>query len=98
MPDGVDMTTVSLTIEKLSDVNMDAAIAGMERAAKQLSQFDVDIIYQSGVPPIVRRDPGFRKELEDRLSQASGLPAMTDMGAVLAAMRYNNRLPDVSSG
>ena len=49
MPDGVDMTTVSLTIEKLSDDNMDAAIAGMERAAKQLSQFDVDIIYQSGV-------------------------------------------------
>ena len=88
VPDGVDMTNVSLTIEKLSDDNMDAAIQGMERAARQLAQFDVDMIYQSGVPPIVRRDPGFHKELEDRLSQASGLPAMTDMGAVLAAMRH----------
>ena len=87
VPDGIDATNVSLTIEKLSDDNMDDAIKGMERAAKQLAQFDVDMIYQSGVPPIVRREPGFHKELEDRLSQASGLPAMTDMGAVLSAMR-----------
>jgi maleate isomerase len=90
VPDGFDMTTVSLTIQQLSDDNMDEAIAGMERAARQLSNFDVDLIYQSGVPPIVRRDPGFHKELEDRLSQASGLPAMTDMGAVLEAMRACN--------
>lgn len=88
VPDGIDMTTVSLTIQQLSDDNMDEAIAGMERAAKHLSNFDVDLIYQSGVPPIVRREPGFHKELEDRLSQASGLPAITDMGAVLAAMRH----------
>jgi maleate cis-trans isomerase len=34
----------------------------------------------------VARQHGFHKELEDRLSQASGLPAITDMGAVIAAM------------
>ena len=86
-PPGIDMTTVSLSVQQISDEDMDQAIAGMERAAKQLSNYDIDIIYQLGVPPIVRRDPGFHKELEDRLSQASGLPAMTDMGGVLAAMR-----------
>ena len=87
VPDGVDMTTVSLTIQQLSDDNMDEAIKGMERAAKQLANFDVDVIYQSGVPPVVRRGLGFGDELADRLSQASGLPAITDMSSVIDAMR-----------
>jgi maleate cis-trans isomerase len=85
-PEGVDMTTVSLTIQQLSDDDMDQAILGMERAAKQLSNFDVDVIYQAGVPPIVRKGLGFHRELADRLSQASGLPVVTDMGGVLDAM------------
>jgi maleate isomerase len=87
VPDGVDMTTVSLTIQQLSDDDMDEAIKGMERAAKQLANFDVDVIYQSGVPPVVRRGRGFGDELADRLSQASGLPAITDMSSVIDAMR-----------
>src|SRR5215471_14426328 len=82
VPEGVDMTTVSLTIQQLSDDDMDEAIKGMERAAKQLASFDVDLIYQSGVPPVVRRGSGFGDELADRLSQASGLPAITDMSSV----------------
>ena len=87
VPDGVDMTTVSLTIQQLSDDDMDEAIKGMERAAKQLANFDVDVIYQSGVPPVVRRGLGFGDQLADRLSQASGLPAITDMSSVIDAMR-----------
>ena len=86
-PEGVDITTVTLTIQQLSDDDMDEAIKGMERAAKQLANFDVDVIYQQGVPPIVRRGPGFHKELADRLSQAAGLPAFTDMSGVLEGMR-----------
>jgi maleate isomerase len=88
VPDGVDITTVSLTIERLTDDNMEEAIAGMERAAKQLSNFDVDVIFQSGVPPIVaRQKPKFAEEIQDRLSQAAGLPAITDMAAVIDAMQ-----------
>jgi maleate isomerase len=86
-PDGVDMTTVSLTIQQLTDDNMDEAIKGMERAAKQLANFDVDLVYQSGVPPVVRRGFGFGDELAERLSQACGLPALTDMSCVIDAMR-----------
>ena len=72
VPEGVDMTTVSLTIQQLSDDDMDEAIKGMERAAKQLANFDVDVIYQSGYrqwcgadgasatnwPIVCRRRPG----------------------------------------
>jgi maleate isomerase len=67
-----------------------AVIKGMERAAKQLANFDVDLIYQSGVPPVVRRGSGFGDELADRLSQAAGLPAITDMSSVIDAMRTAN--------
>ena len=56
VPEGIDMTTVSLTIQQLSDNDMDEAIKGMERAAKQLANFEVDVIYQSGVPPVVGAD------------------------------------------
>jgi len=87
VPDGVDITTVSLTIQQLTDDNMEEALSGMERAAKQLANFDVDVIYQSGVPPIVARGtPGFANEVQDRLEQASGLPCITDMAGVIEAM------------
>jgi maleate cis-trans isomerase len=87
VPEGIDITTVSLTIQQLTDDNMEEALASMERAAKQLANFDVDVIYQSGVPPVVARGtPGFADQLQDRLKQASGLPCITDMAGVIAAM------------
>jgi len=88
VPEGVDITTVSLTIQQLTDDNMEEALAGMERAAAQLSRFDVDVIVQSGVPPIVARGtPGFANKLQDRLEKASGVPCITDMAGVIDAMR-----------
>jgi maleate isomerase len=95
VPDGIDITTVSLSISQLTDDNMDEAIKGIERAAKQLSNFDVDVIFQSGVPPVVARGPGFANELQDRISQASGLPAITDMCGVIDAM-HQSRLRTVA--
>jgi maleate isomerase len=86
VPEGIDITTVSLTIQQLTDADMEEAVKGMERAAKQLANFDVDVIYQGGVPPVVARGPGFANELADRLSQACGLPVITDMAAVIDAM------------
>ena len=76
MPDGVDITTVSLSIQQLTDDDMEEAITGMERAAKQLANFDVDVIYQSGVPPVVARGtPGFANELPTGWSRPPGCPA-----------------------
>src|ERR1700687_412220 len=89
-PDGVDITCVSLTIQQLTDADMEDALKGMELAAKQLANFDVEVIYQGGVPPVVARGPGFANELADRLPQACGLPVITDMSAVIEAMRFLN--------
>ena len=91
VPEGIDITTVSLSIQQLTDDNMEEALKGMERAAKQLANFDVDVIFQSGVPPVVARGtPGFANELQQRLEQAAGLPAITDMAGVIEAMHANN--------
>ena len=87
VPEGIDITCVSLTIQQLTDTDMEDALKGMERAAKQLANFDVEVIYQGGVPPVVARGPGFANELADRISQACGLPVITDMAAVIEAMR-----------
>ena len=96
VPEGVDITTVSLTIQQLTDDNMVEAVKGMERAAKQLSNFDVDVIFQSGVPPVVARGtPGFANELQDRLEQASGLPCIVDMAGVIEAM-HSSKLRTVA--
>jgi maleate cis-trans isomerase len=87
VPEGIDITTVSLTIQQLTDDNMEEAVKGMERAAKQLANFDVDVIYQSGVPPIVAKgQPGYANEVQERLEQACGLPCITDMAGVIDAM------------
>lgn len=53
VPDGVDITPLSLTIRQLTDDNMEMAVKGMEHAAELLSHYDVNMIFQSGVPPIV---------------------------------------------
>jgi hypothetical protein len=59
-PVGVDITCVSLTIQQLTDADMEDALKNMERAAKQLANFDVEVIYQGGVPPGGAR-PRFRQ-------------------------------------
>jgi len=86
VPEGVDMTAVSLTITQLTDDNMEEAVNAAERASHQLSNFDVDVIFQSGVPPVVAHGQGFHREFEERMSKAAGLPVISDMGAVLDAM------------
>ena len=48
VPNGIDITTVSLTIQQLTDDNMEEALKGAERAARQLSSFDVDVIFRVG--------------------------------------------------
>lgn len=88
VPDGVDVTSVTLSVQQLGDNDMREASKGIDQACKQLAAFNVDLIYFLGVPPIVLQGPGFDKVLAERMSQASGLPAITDVTGVLQAMRH----------
>jgi len=100
LPEGIDITTVSLTIQQLTDDNMEGGARGDGgRAARQLANFDVDVIYQSGVPPgrRARNAGGSPIKLQDRLEQASGLPCITDMVGVVDAM-HDQQLRTVGHG
>jgi maleate isomerase len=90
VPDGVDLTTVTLTVTHLGDDHIREAGKGIEQACKQLAAYDVDLVYFLGVPPIVLQGPGFHRVLADRMAQACGLPAITDLCGVLEAMRQLN--------
>ena len=75
VPEGVDMTTVSLTIQQLSDDDMDEAIKGMERAAKHWRastsisftspafrrSFGADRVSATSSPTVCRRPPACRR-------------------------------------
>lgn len=88
VPEGVDVTSVTLSVQQLGDNDMREASKGIDQACKQLAAFNVDLIYFLGVPPIVLQGPGFDKVLAERMSQASGLPAITDVTGVLQAIRH----------
>ena len=85
VPEGVDLTTVTLSVTHLGDDAIREAGRGIEGACKQLAQYDVDLVYFLGVPPIVLQKPGFHRTLAERMAQASGLPSFTDLDGVLAA-------------
>jgi len=87
VPDGVDITTSSLTIRQLSVEDLEEAMKGLDRAAEQMARYDVDVVYQLGVPPVVLRGPGFDQELIARMERASGKPAGTDITGVMEAFR-----------
>lgn len=90
VPEGVDITSSSLTIRQLSAGDLKDAMTGVERAAEQMARFKVDLIYQLGVPPIVLNDPGYDQEIIARMESASGLPACTDIAGVMEAFRALN--------
>jgi maleate cis-trans isomerase len=88
VPDGVDITTVTLSTRQIADVDLKEAATGIEHAALQLAAYDVDLIYLIGVPPIVLHEPGFDRVVIDRIAQASGLPALTDITGVMTALSH----------
>jgi maleate cis-trans isomerase len=87
VPDGVDVTTASLTIRQLSVEDLEEAMTHLDRAAAQMARYEVDMVYQLGVPPVVLRGPGYDRELIARMEKASGKPAGTDITGVMEAFR-----------
>jgi maleate cis-trans isomerase len=81
---------VTLSVQHLGDDAMREAASGIDAACRQLAAYDVDLIYFLGVPPIVLEGPGYHRQLADRMSQTSGVPALTDLCGVLEAMQHLN--------
>lgn len=90
VPDGVDITVSTLTIRNLSVDEQEKALSGIEQAADQLANFEVDLIYFMGIPLLTLRGPGYDREVIARIQKASGLPASTGITGVMEAFRKLN--------
>jgi maleate cis-trans isomerase len=75
--------TEALTLDELDRVR-----GRIVEAATILAESKVDIIVQCGVPVVVSRGYGYDQEIVDGITKATGLPALTDVGSSVSALRH----------
>jgi maleate cis-trans isomerase len=85
---GVTWATITLGTEALTLAELDRVRSRIVEAAKALADTEVDIIVQSGVPVVTSRGPEYEQELARAITEATGLPAVTDIGSTVRALRY----------
>ncbi|WP_126662465.1 maleate cis-trans isomerase family protein [Haloterrigena salifodinae] len=78
---GARMALESVTVSELDAMSDDAA-----RAAELLGHADVDAVAYACTTGSLLHGPGFDAELEDRLSEAAGIPAVATARSVVRAL------------
>ncbi len=88
VPKGFSFAGVSLNIDHVQLDEVKKANAQIDRAVKDLVDAKVDMIVLGGAPiQYMMGDYPYDQELVKRIEDLSGLPATTDMTAVLTAMK-----------
>jgi maleate cis-trans isomerase len=87
-PDGLGFVGVTCAIEGWSQEQYDAGLAQVEDAARYLGSRGVNVIVQGGAPLVMSRGVGFDAELTRRMTELSGVPSITTVGAAIDAMRH----------
>ena len=87
MPDGIDITVATLSVNRWTREEFDEAVKGVEQATAQLAAKGVDVVYLGGIPPLVLGEHGYYRKITSRMEEIAGRPACTDIGGVLAAFR-----------
>ena len=85
---GVTWATITLGTEALTLPELDRVRGRITEAAKALADTEVDIIVQSGVPVVASRGQAYEQELTRAITEATGLPAVTDIGSTVRALRH----------
>lgn len=85
---GVTWAGISLGTEALTLDELDRVRGHIVEAATILADSKVDIIVQCGVPVVVSRGYGYDQEIVDAITKATGLPALTDVGSSVSALRH----------
>ena len=85
---GATWATISLGTEALTVDELERVRGRIVEAATSLAATDVDIIVQSGVPVVATRGQEYGGELVNAITKATGLPAVTDIGSTVTALRY----------
>ena len=85
-PRDMALLIASLPISRLSRDHIEQALQRVRDAARQTVQTGAEVVFASGLPLVIQGGLAFDQQLRDDLEQATGKPAMTDLGIALAAM------------
>lgn len=86
-PEGVGLVALSLPIGGWQVGEYAKNLDPVEDAATYLARRNVHMIVHAGAPPVASRGAAFMRELVDRLSQRTGLPASTALYSAVEAFR-----------
>ena len=85
---GATWASISLGTEVLTLDELDRVRGRIVEAATALRDTEVEIIVQSGVPVVATRGPDYSAQLVHAITEATGLPAVTDIDSTVSALRY----------
>jgi maleate isomerase len=87
VPSGVVAVLTSLGVLGLSQDQYDMGLSRLPFALEEMTRRGVDVIVQAGVPLVVTQGWGYEARLLQEIRKHTAIPAVTDIGASLAAMQ-----------
>ena len=86
LPDSITVHGARMALESVTVDELDAMSDGAARAAELLGHADVDAVAYACTTGSLLHGPGFDAELEDRLADAAGVPAVATARSVVRAL------------
>ncbi len=88
VPPGVMLLTRNLSVKDVrNSADLDASVALMEEAVKELKRAGADLILGAGIPVLLSAGPDGNEKILTLLSQLSGLPAITTLSSAVDGFR-----------
>ncbi len=88
VPPGVMLLTRNLSVQDVRNQgDLDASVALMEEAVKELKRAGADLILGAGIPVLLSSGPDGNDKILKLLSELSGLPAITTLSSAVDAFR-----------
>jgi maleate isomerase len=86
VPPGVVAVLTSLGVLGLSQDQYDMGLSRIPFALEEMTRRGVDVVVQAGVPLVVTHGWGYEASLLEEIRKHTEIPAVTDIGASIAAM------------
>ncbi|QSX00434.1 maleate cis-trans isomerase family protein [Haloterrigena alkaliphila] len=86
LPDGITVHSARMELESVTVDELDAMSDDAARAARLLGHADVDAVAYACTTGSLIHGPGFDAELEERLADAAGVPAVATARSVVRAL------------
>lgn len=88
VPPGVMLLTRNLSVQDVRNpADLDASVALMEEAVKELKRAGADLILGAGIPVLLSAGVNGHEKILKLLSDLSGLPAITTLSSAVEAFR-----------